>query len=55
MEPCNRSGMTRATIRPSSRPMRLNLTRPLDELRGLFRDASGGMGGAHRAYEKIVG
>ena len=28
MEPCNRSGMTRATIRPPSRPMLLNLTRP---------------------------
>jgi hypothetical protein len=30
MEPCNRSGMTRATIRPPSRPMLLNLTRPIE-------------------------
>jgi transposase-like protein len=28
MEPCDRSGMTRGTIRPPSRPMLLNLTRP---------------------------
>ena len=28
MEPGNRSGMTRATVRPPSRPMLLNLTRP---------------------------
>jgi hypothetical protein len=29
MEPCNGSSMTRAAIRPPSRPMLLNLTRPL--------------------------
>jgi transposase-like protein len=32
MEPCNRSGMTRATIRPPSRPMLLNLTGPRGEI-----------------------
>jgi transposase-like protein len=36
---CNRSGMTRATIRPPSRPILLNLTRPLRLVSGFCPSA----------------